>query len=237
MTDSVQTDCIATACERPTFEVGYCRYHYSSLMKSGELPKRRIKNDKCEAPNCDLPARRLRLCLKHVAQFAKRGHEPDFQFDIRAIRLKALPKVCTFGNCQMPRHTSGFCRTHYVQSRRVGRPMVELNRGAKCPVTTCDQPGGLRRKLCKSHAYYARQYGLSGAQISELFETERECGNSGCKSKVSLHLDHDHSCCPGSIACGRCVRGWLCKSCNVALGLLKEDPDRATGLAEYVRSF
>lgn len=32
-------------------------------------------------------------------------------------------------------------------------------------------------------------------------------------------IDHDHTCCPGRHACGRCVRGIVCGSCNDALAL------------------
>ncbi len=32
-----------------------------------------------------------------------------------------------------------------------------------------------------------------------------------------LHVDHDHSCCPGTPTCGKCTRGLLCPRCNLAL--------------------
>lgn len=43
-----------------------------------------------------------------------------------------------------------------------------------------------------------------------------------CKNppkKISLHVDHDHACCPErKKSCGRCIRGLLCYPCNRFLG-------------------
>jgi len=51
-----------------------------------------------------------------------------------------------------------------------------------------------------------------------------------------LHVDHDHSCCPGRVSCGKCVRGLACRSCNQALGLLSDDPERVTRLIRYLKN-
>lgn len=52
-----------------------------------------------------------------------------------------------------------------------------------------------------------------------------------------LAVDHDHSCCSSSSSCGECIRALLCRSCNAALGLLAENPDRIRQMAYYVESF
>lgn len=31
-------------------------------------------------------------------------------------------------------------------------------------------------------------------------------------------IDHDHKCCPGHRSCGSCVRGIVCRSCNLLYG-------------------
>lgn len=57
-----------------------------------------------------------------------------------------------------------------------------------------------------------------------------------CGSTENLCIDHFHSCCPGESTCGNCFRGVLCASCNTALGLLKDSPERLNGLLAYVDS-
>lgn len=52
-----------------------------------------------------------------------------------------------------------------------------------------------------------------------------------------LVVDHDHTCCPGATSCGACVRGLICHHCNVAAGMLNDDPDRAAALAKYLERF
>ena len=49
-------------------------------------------------------------------------------------------------------------------------------------------------------------------------------------------VDHDHSCCPfiGQKTCGKCVRGLTHESCNAAIGLLCDDPERLQRAASYV---
>lgn len=46
-----------------------------------------------------------------------------------------------------------------------------------------------------------------------------------CKkpSDTRLAVDHDHSCCPGNgKTCGNCLRGLLCRNCNVKLAFVED---------------
>lgn len=46
------------------------------------------------------------------------------------------------------------------------------------------------------------------------FEQEGTCPL--CETEEAIHLDHDHSCCTTLHVCS-CIRGMLCKRCNLKL--------------------
>lgn len=55
--------------------------------------------------------------------------------------------------------------------------------------------------------------------------------------RAQLTVDHDHSCCPGQFSCGRCIRGFLCFGCNVAVGMVKNRPEYALALHRYLEAW
>lgn len=84
-----------------------------------------------------------------------------------------------------------------------------------------------------------KKWHLSGIYNKDLqwYDETLESQGGGCaicsappKEDKFMCVDHDHSCCPGSKSCGKCVRGLLCLSCNVQIGFLekKEWLDTAT---------
>lgn len=52
---------------------------------------------------------------------------------------------------------------------------------------------------------------------------------------VYLEVDHDHNCCPGEITCGKCIRGLLCRSCNVMLGVVNDCCKRLEAGITYLK--
>lgn len=52
----------------------------------------------------------------------------------------------------------------------------------------------------------------------------------------ALSVDHDHDCCPIR-ACRKCIRGLLCRNCNLAIGLLGDNPDLLRKAAYYIEYF
>lgn len=50
-------------------------------------------------------------------------------------------------------------------------------------------------------------------------------------------IDHDHACCPKEKCCGKCIRGLICASCNIMLGMAGENPAKLlAGVAYLARS-
>jgi len=82
------------------------------------------------------------------------------------------------------------------------------------------------------------RYGLAEGAFVALLSSQGNgcavCGTSTPGGKGSWHIDHDHSCCSGRKACGKCVRGVLCSGCNLAIGHAKERPETLRALARYI---
>lgn len=68
----------------------------------------------------------------------------------------------------------------------------------------------------------------------DYLESESRCWACGSESGERLHVDHDHACCTGQRSCGKCFRGMLCRRCNLALGLMRDDTDALRALIAYV---
>jgi hypothetical protein len=102
---------------------------------------------------------------------------------------------------------------------------------------------------CKSRTPYAKElrwkrdlknkYNISPDEYYSLLEQQDGgcaiCGKTPEELGRKLFVDHDHSCCPGQITCGSCVRGLLCANCNNGLGLFLDNEIFLSKALEYVR--
>lgn len=87
------------------------------------------------------------------------------------------------------------------------------------------------------NASVLRNFGITADQYNVMFKVQTGlcviCGRleKAFDRRVNrirrLHVDHDH-------ATG-VIRGLLCTRCNVAIGLLDDDPERAEMVASYIR--
>ena len=77
-----------------------------------------------------------------------------------------------------------------------------------------------------------RNYGMTLEQWDEMFEAQggccAVCGTDEPGGKGTFHVDHCHD--SGE------VRALLCNGCNVALGMMDDDPERIRALADYAEA-
>ena len=92
----------------------------------------------------------------------------------------------------------------------------------------------------RKHMLWSK-YKMTPAQYEDMLKAQGyACANKGCgatdpaRGQIGFSVDHDHACCGGDKSCGECVRGLLCNKCNVALGLVNDDPAVLQGLVDYL---
>lgn len=54
---------------------------------------------------------------------------------------------------------------------------------------------------------------------------------------IEFAVDHDHKCCPRGKKCSKCIRGLLCRDCNMGLGLFSDDVEIMKRAISYLESF
>lgn len=91
-------------------------------------------------------------------------------------------------------------------------------------------------ELRREKGYHLKKYGLDTEGYKAILAQQGGvcaiCSEPNKRAKL-YPVDHDHACCPGDESCGNCIRGILCFTCNVRLGVI-ESPwlERAN---EYLR--
>lgn len=156
-----------------------------------------------------------------------------------------IKPVCS--ECGEPQKARGLCGFHYDRERRAGRlklstvtrTVVEARdaRGQKLCIrcrgwkpeseysSNSSRKDGLSPycRVCVQDLwatqYRDKNYGLPPGTTQSLLESQEfKCPICYVPIDKSACVDHDHACCPGTKACGKCVRGVVCFNCNVLLG-------------------
>lgn len=111
------------------------------------------------------------------------------------------------------------------KSRKKERDRYHRTKKELLPIKKQKYSDGAYRK-----SYLKFHFGITPEDYDSMLKEQGEvcgiCGvdRPGGAAKINWVVDHDHSCCAGKRSCGRCVRGLLCSKCNLALGLLRDDP-------------
>lgn len=93
-----------------------------------------------------------------------------------------------------------------------------------------------KRNVRRAHL---KRYSLTEIDYNILLANqENKCAI--CKTETpggngTWHIDHDHTCCPKTRSCGKCIRGLLCSECNNGIGKLKDDPQILFEAIKYLQ--
>lgn len=83
--------------------------------------------------------------------------------------------------------------------------------------------------------HMARKFGITAESFATLLEGQGGgCAICGAE-EAAWHVDHDHTCCPSTRTCGKCVRGILCRGCNIGLGNFRDDLELLKRAISYLQ--
>ncbi len=195
-------------------------------------------------------------CLGCVRWFAPENHNQKFHD--KACQKRHSYEIVTFCDvCDngIRRRDSGACRACDMRERRrVARSEPRL----PCSIPDCDNDARPLSPHCSKHENDIKRYGeprpyqidrdwaarenpITQSQVNDvrdrlLVGQGGECALCGITETPDWHLDHDHRCCSRNRRCWNCVRGVLCRRCNVALGMFDDDPESLRRAAGYLES-
>lgn len=161
--------------------------------------------------------------------------------------IKYCPATIVNGNCKQ-RHADQL-KSEVRAAGRVDMVCVvcgEKFTPSKVDAQTCTPQCSNKLQASKRTPELQREYNLHRHGLtSVVFKSMLEEQNNCCAScgiddpgiKGVWYVDHDHTCCPSSGSCGKCVRGLLCHNCNSMLGYAKDDPERLAGGLKYLQKW
>jgi len=205
------------------------------MEKKKTGPKPRVFIPPCDFPGCGRDSRADSLCPSHWKQ------KHVYKIELRPIRKwNKLAGNCVVPGCDKSRGKLEYCMLHYGHSRAASGISILPKRPRKtdfvtCLISGCETPSKSSRKICRRHSAVAHAYKLTSVQLQILLDT----GCWICGNKENPHIDHDHNCCDRSITgskltCGNCVRGILCRDCNLGIGFFKDNPSRLKKAVDYL---
>ncbi|MFE2073715.1 endonuclease VII domain-containing protein [Streptomyces misionensis] len=208
----------------------------------------------CDVSWCERDHSAKGYCQAHWREWRQKG--------VAGTRFPALAaRRCTFIGCGKPRLTRDLCQGHMLQKKR-GKELTPLryhhrsterDEHGRKRCSTCEQwkevnefypraqhSDGLNGycKRCDRDMRLRRNYGITVDQYDSMLAAQ----GGGCAicgtvpgEGTSLHVDHDHACCPDrKKSCGGCLRGLLCEDCNRVLGMFRDDPARFESAITYL---
>lgn len=173
----------------------------------------------CKVAGCDREHYGSGYCDPHWRRWKRTGDPGTVE-----IRPYAIG-VCGYEGCGRQHSAGGWCATHYAQSRR-GVKMAPIQ----------PRNGPTPAKDLQLRALYGMTPEQYEQRVAEQAGGCAICGGSNASGR-RLHVDHDHTCCPGLGSCGKCIRGLLCSRCNTGIGQFRESPRILLAAIDYLQKY
>jgi hypothetical protein len=223
-----RTPCLFPDCGRRVLRFGLCPSHYNQQRVGEELrpirakrANRTVGTNTCLFGSCEAVDWKRGYCRQHYEQLAK-GRPLK---SVKVYKPGGIPAQCVrdaAGRKRCPQCGEWRAESEYHRSSNEPDGLFYCCKG-------CARQNG-RAAVYRRYSITAEQYdAMLAAQGGVCAVCAQEC------SRGHLSVDHDHACCPGEKSCGKCIRGLLCRSCNQALGHMKDDADRLEAAARYLR--
>lgn len=229
---SVARKCSEKDCPGTYKARGLCSKHYRRALKTGNPPTNYIPRIRrtCSAPGCELIHYSKGYCNPHYQRHLS-GRPIEGEF-----RLTDPGRGCKVPRCDRPHGQNGYCQAHnkrYQAGGDMSRPIQTRGVRFGCFVSGCDEKH-LSRGVCSLHYSVTRSFNLSLIQYMMI----QEAGCQICGALEKLHIDHDHKCCPkNGESCGECLRGGLCPTCNVGIGMLGDSIPNLQSAIRYLTAY
>lgn len=215
--------CDVEGCDRPHQSLGYCKGHANRVRRYGhpgtaEFRIRKIENPEiepdptkqCSGTGCRRRILAKGLCPTHYRRWSRHG-DPN-----TPLRQKSLPKQCSVDGCTGKPTARDMCNPHYLKTYHKQNPPIP----------------GSHRKYTRKHIL--AQYGMTIADYDKMLADQGECC-AICRSPYPGHNGSpNYSWCVDHCHDSAQVRGLLCRDCNVALGLMKDDPIVIRAALDYL---
>lgn len=140
-----------------------------------------------------------------------------------------------FKNCRSCQQVKSVEDFHNLKKSKDGK-QSQCKACQKARLTT---PENMKRRKDRAWKSCLKRFNLTEEQYEAMFQ--KQAGVCAICHKpetggTRLAVDHDHDCCPNDSSCGKCVRGLLCKRCNMGIGLLGDNADVLMNAVLYLRS-
>ena len=123
------------------------------------------------------------------------------------------------------------CHSCFNKKRRETRDVNKTNRQNK--------ESRQRNYVARRKYVYKTRYKITEDQYQQMLIDQNNscaiCGINQDRLTIRMSIDHDHNCCPGLYSCGNCLRGLLCRACNLSLGGLKDSEEVLQSAINYLR--